>query len=242
MPAPPNLHTLKSVVTALEDDIIFGRLKPRERLTEDALMARFKVKRHIVRQALAELETMGIVVREPYRGAMVRDFSVEEVEEVYQLRVRLQKWAAEMIPLPADDALIDGLEELHARYAQSAEANEPRRAYLLDNDFHHMVYGACGNRFLTDIIMHLMWLTAAIRSFPRNDPRHQAGSVREHRAIIDALKATDRDRLATLFTDHMVRSKNAYLETVRFLDPVPAQKRPEDSLGAGLRAVLATRR
>ena len=242
MPAPPNLHTLKSVVTALEDDIIFGRLKPRERLTEDALMARFKVKRHIVRQALAELETMGIVIREPYRGAMVRDFSVEEVEEVYQLRTRLQGWAAELIPLPADEALIAELESLHTRYESTPEANDPRTAYLLDNEFHQIVYGACGNRFLTDIIMHLMWLTAAIRSYPRNDPRLQADSVNEHRAIIDALRATDREHLVTLFAEHMLRSKNAYLDTVRFLEPEPARKRPQDSLGAGLRVIIAARR
>ena len=242
MSAPPNLHTLKSVVTALEDDIIFGRLKPRERLTEDALMARFKVKRHIVRQALAELETMGIVIREPYRGAMVRDFSVEEVEEVYQLRIRLQEWAAEQIPLPADDALVAELEELHERYQLTPEANDPRLAYLLDNEFHQIVYGACGNRFLTDIIMHLMWLTAAIRSYPRNDPEQQADSVREHRAIIDALKGTDRKNLITLFADHMVRSKTAYLDTVRFLDPAPSRRRSTDSIAAGLRPILASRR
>ena len=89
-------------MSALEFDILFGRLKPRERLVEDVLMQRFDAKRHAVRQALAELEHIGIVTREPNRGAAVRDFTAQEVEEICELREILQRRAAQRMPLPAD--------------------------------------------------------------------------------------------------------------------------------------------
>ncbi len=65
-------EAMQQALDTLEEDIVFGRLHPRERLTEDALMARFGLKRHVVRQALAELELMGVVERKRNVGAVVR--------------------------------------------------------------------------------------------------------------------------------------------------------------------------
>ena len=66
--------TLTEAVHRLEEEIALGLLRPRQRLVEDDLLARFNVKRHVVRQVLAELELMGMVTRRPNRGATVRDF------------------------------------------------------------------------------------------------------------------------------------------------------------------------
>jgi DNA-binding GntR family transcriptional regulator len=52
---------LRTLVSSLEEDIVLGRLHPRERLIEDELMRRFAAKRHVVRRALADLQQMGIV-------------------------------------------------------------------------------------------------------------------------------------------------------------------------------------
>src|SRR5690606_32587948 len=64
---------METVVRRLEEEIVLGRLRPRERLLEEDLARAFDTKRHVVRAALAELESMGIVVRQPNRGAAVRD-------------------------------------------------------------------------------------------------------------------------------------------------------------------------
>src|SRR5579862_1938340 len=69
---------LRIVVSKLEEDVILGRLHPRERLVEDDLMARFGAKRHVVRQALVALERTGVVERIPNRGARVRAYRSEE--------------------------------------------------------------------------------------------------------------------------------------------------------------------
>ena len=61
------------LVLSIKYDIIFGRLRPRERLIEDELALRFGVSRHLIRAAIVELEQLGIVVRRPNKGAMVRD-------------------------------------------------------------------------------------------------------------------------------------------------------------------------
>ncbi|WP_040593837.1 GntR family transcriptional regulator, partial [Mesorhizobium metallidurans] len=94
------------IVRSLEEDIIFGRLEPGARLVEDVLLSRFPVSRHTIRQALYQLEKLGVVTRERNKGAMVRRLSPDEVRQIYEVRELLQRQAALMIPLPASDALI----------------------------------------------------------------------------------------------------------------------------------------
>jgi DNA-binding GntR family transcriptional regulator len=110
---------LAEIVRTLEADIIFGRLKPRERLVEDMLMERLGATRHLVRQALSELERLGIVVRERNKGCAVRYFPPAEVEQIYELRELLQAHAAGRIPLPAPGALLEALGAIHARHSRA---------------------------------------------------------------------------------------------------------------------------
>src|SRR5947209_18568512 len=95
------------VVARLEEDIIFGRLAPGARLTEDALMSAYGTSRHFVRQALVDAERRGIVRRERNVGATVRFYSAEEVRQIYEVREMLTRQAALMLPLPAPRNLID---------------------------------------------------------------------------------------------------------------------------------------
>jgi len=132
------------VVRVLEEDIIFGRLRPRERLIEEALMERLGA-RHVIRQALAELERLGIVARERNKGSAVRGFAPAEVEAIYDARALLQRHAAERIPLPAPPDLMAELTALHDKHAAAVEAGDLRAVYRLSNLFHDRPFAACGN-------------------------------------------------------------------------------------------------
>src|SRR3546814_9723107 len=69
-----------SDVCSSDLEIVLGWLQPRERLIEEDLAARFEVKRHIVREAIFELERIGLVERIPHKGAVVRMLQATEVE------------------------------------------------------------------------------------------------------------------------------------------------------------------
>jgi DNA-binding GntR family transcriptional regulator len=88
------------IVRALEEDIVFGICHPKQRLTEDGLMARFNLKRHLVRDALRQLDAMGLVVRVPNRGAFVRELTPKEATEIYEIREILKVAATLRTPLP----------------------------------------------------------------------------------------------------------------------------------------------
>ncbi|MEM8854778.1 MAG: GntR family transcriptional regulator [Pseudomonadota bacterium] len=208
-----------ALVRALEEDIIFGQLKPRERLVEDVLMERSGAKRHVVRQALAELERQGIVVRARNKGCAVRDFATEEVEALYEMRALLQRHAAELIPLPAADALVVDLSAIHEAHAAAVEAGDLRAVYRLNNDFHDTFFAACGNPYLVKAIADHAWIAHAIRSYRIGDPTLLAQARDEHGQMIEALTTGDRERLVALCVDHITPSKEAYLRTKRLVEP-----------------------
>jgi DNA-binding GntR family transcriptional regulator len=203
---------VQDLVHELEFDILFGNLKPRERLVEDALMQRFSAKRHAVRQALGELERMGVVTRAPNRGAAVRDFSAEEVEEIAELRETLQRRAAQRMKLPADALLIDKLVALQRRHDKAVAARDPRAIDNANEAFHSTLFGACGNRHLAQAISHYAYLSRAMRLYPLVDRTLLERLRSEHWAMIEALKVGDRKLLMRLVVDHIQHSKRIYLE------------------------------
>lgn len=206
------------VVRALEFDILFGRLKPRERLVEDTLMARFSTKRHVVRRALDDLEHMGFVVRAPNRGAAVRDFTAQDVEEIYELRELLQHRAAERIKLPGDAAFVTALSEIQRLHDAAVAAGDLRRVDQVNDQFHRTFFEACGNRQLADAIAHYAHLSRAMRVYPIADPDALAKLRDEHWAMIRAIEAGDRKALLQLVRQHIQPSKAAYLKVRRAID------------------------
>jgi len=92
-------HGVAEIVDFVKQNIIFGRMRPRERLIEEELTAQFNVSRHVARAAMVELEQLGIITRRPNKGAMVRDFSVDEVEQIYDVRGLLQVEAVRRIKI-----------------------------------------------------------------------------------------------------------------------------------------------
>ena len=209
----------EDVTRSLEFDILFGVLRPRERLVEDALIRRFGTKRHVVRQALAELERMGIVVRVPNRGAMVRDFTAQEVEEIAEIRETLQRRAAERMTLPAAPALIATLEAAQQRHDRAVASRDPRAIDEANEAFHDAFFEACGNRHLSEAVARYAYLSRAMRLYPMVDPPLLETLRGEHWAMIEALRSGDREALTALVVDHIQHSKKIYLEVRRSLDP-----------------------
>ena len=204
----------RAVVRVLEEDIIFGRLAPRTRLTEDMLMARFKVTRHFVRQVLVELERLGVVVREHNKGASVRYLAPQQVLKIYEVRELIQRQAALWIKLPAPESLVAELSEISAEHDRYAELGSLRLVHETNDRFHLLLFGACGNEYLVQAIEQYMRLTLPIRAHLMADRATTRIAQQQHALMIEMLKGTDNWVLAQLCVDHLQPSKRAYLEQI----------------------------
>lgn len=201
-----------AVVEGLEEDIIFGRLLPRERLVEDDLIQRYATKRHVVRQALAELERRGVVVKERNRTAIVRYYSRSEVDQIYEARIVVQRAAAERFRLPPDPALVEDLERLQAEHAAAVTRGALSDIHRLNTRFHHQLYGACANPFLVDMVSHYNWLTHGIRSHGIGRRDLLRNAIAEHARMVECVRQGDRDTLVRLCIDHTLPARDFYVD------------------------------
>jgi DNA-binding GntR family transcriptional regulator len=205
---------VKQVANALEEEIVLGWLQPRERLIEEDIASRFEVKRHVVREAIAELERMGLVERVQNKGAAVRMLSPTEVRQIYFVREAMETLAAQQIPLPPLSETIDTLVEIQEQHAAAVERGDSRAAFRVNMSFHNALFGACGNPHLVEIIQSLAQKVHGVRSYTAASPAHLARARDDHWAMIEALKASDRDRLVQLCWEHLSPSRDTYIASL----------------------------
>jgi DNA-binding GntR family transcriptional regulator len=201
----------ETVARALQREIILGLLKPRERLVEDEVIERLRATRHAVRRAFDEVERLGLVVRRSNRGVQVRDYTLTEVRELYEIRECLERQAALRFPFPSPAALIESLRAIAAEHEKVSREKRFSDLFQLNNQFHQTLYAAAGNAALTEAIHRYTFATHPIRSraFPNEELREIA--IEDHWAMIEAIAAEDRTRLADLIAEHIKRPMLYYV-------------------------------
>jgi DNA-binding GntR family transcriptional regulator len=205
---------VKQVANAIEEEIVLGWLQPRERLIEEDLASRFDVKRHVVREAIAELERMGLVERVQNKGAAVRMLSPSEVRQIYSVREALETLAARQIPLPPSPETIAALTAIQDEHAAAIERGDSRAALRANMAFHSTLFSACGNPHLVEIIQNLAQKVHGARSYTAASPVHLARARDDHWAMIDAIKASDREKLVQLCREHLSPSRDTYIASL----------------------------
>ena len=203
--APAHGATVTFIVERLRDDILARRLPPGTRLVEIDLTARFAVSRGPVREALRRLAAEGLIEHVPHRGALVRRLSPREIQELFEVRVELERLAARLAAQSANA-------RMRARFAARIRPifdDAPRSApqYLLENaDFHGAIMDLAGNRQLRDIAMrlHLPLIMAQVGDILSAQVLED--SVREHRAIAAAIMTRDAVAAAHAMRAHLARA------------------------------------
>jgi DNA-binding GntR family transcriptional regulator len=200
-----------NIVRDLEEDIVFGVFHPKEKLTEEGLMARFGRKRHVVRDALSELDSIGLVVRVPNRGAYVRELTPAEVIEIYEVREILEVAAAMRTPLPSPKEVVEAMKKIQDQHSEAIEHHDLRRVFRLNIQFHREQFLACGNHKLVQSIIEYAQQAHLIRAIKYSESGHLQKVERDHRQIIKAMQGKNRDSLVEIVRNHLPESRDAYV-------------------------------
>ena len=208
----PNAHV---IVRKLEEDVVLGRLHPRERLVEQDLCTAFGTHRGDIRLALFELEKRGIVERIPNRGAIVRDLKPREVSEIYSVREELEVMAVRILPLPAAAADIARLEAVQREHGKAVDAGDLLAVFHGNVQFHRALFGLCGNNCLIETIENLAQKVSGIRSYAYANPGALNDARRDHIAMIEALRHSRREELIMLTRRHLKPAEQAYIRAYR---------------------------
>lgn len=202
---PENRSLAVDVAERLRAAILGGHFGPGERLREEELARSMGVSRGPVREALARLEREGLLVIRRNRGAVVAQLSQEDLDEVYTLRVAIERLAVQRAVAIGEaqafariQAVVDMIAAAVKRGISEQEAAE------IDIEFHDRIYQAANHRRLYECWttlkpqLHILFLN---RNVANADFRDYA--VTSHQAILDAIRDRDEARAVQLTEAHL---------------------------------------
>lgn len=173
----------------LMEAIRSGTFKPGDRLREVDVAERLSLSRTPVREALRRLEAENIIEHRPRIGAVIRTLTQTEVVELYEMRLVLERTAAEMAAKHSVEAEVDAMAALNEQIAQALQ--DPSRAAAINQQFHRAIYLAARNRFLLESARALNNALLLLGPTTLADEARISVVVKQHGQIIAAISAGD---------------------------------------------------
>ena len=209
------------VLEALRQAIWERQLQPGIRLREEELAEALNVSRGPVREALIQLELEGLVIREPNRGASVARLAPEDLEEVYSLRMALEKLAVQLAVRNHSAEHIAQLQEVLSDMSTVLEMKvTEKRAADLDIKFHEIIIMATGHKRLNlfwSILRPQIYVFLLSRNVANADFREHM--LPGHQDIADAIIERDEARALQLIESHLeVAYSRVFASYQQFLD------------------------
>lgn len=197
---------------AIRDDIMAGRYLPGQRLVEADIARRAGVSRTPVRQALRWLEREGVVRIEKRRGATMREFSAEQIADLYEMRAQLEAFACRLAARRAEEADREELRRLAdafdvaAREDRSADLAQVRAANAA---LHRRIAETARNPFLVMALETTIENPLVLHAFQRFSRDELGRSALFHQLIIRSIVEGDGERAANLMAEHVLQAKDA---------------------------------
>lgn len=203
--------------------IATGRFRPGERLVERELCALLGVGRTSVREALRQLEAEGLIVTVPHRGPAVASMTVEEAQQLYDVRALLEGFAGAGCARSATPEQLTRLEG--AVQALEVAAAEGGGSGLLDakTGFYDALLDACGNEVVRQILRGLHNRITLLRATSMVQPGRLAQSLREIRGIYERIAARDAAGAEAACVAHI---RNAAQVAMEVLARQPSSPKP----------------
>jgi DNA-binding GntR family transcriptional regulator len=208
----PKIKTSTLAYNSIKEMIFQYHLIPGQKITYDFLAKKLKVSNTPIINALHSLEQEGIVISIPYRGFIIRDVNIEEVEEYFRIRAVLEMLAIE-----------DAIENQTPK--QLRELNSARRIHqefkvfsrnrlVKDAVFHIKIADIGGNKLLARLLKHLFEFIY-LRLRTEALPFHRiTETINEHQEIYTAIERKNLIRARDCIKRHIARDRKATIEGI----------------------------
>ncbi|MEX2542023.1 MAG: GntR family transcriptional regulator [Trueperaceae bacterium] len=196
----------EQVLEAVTNKLFAGELRPGDRLAEAELAAEMGISRSPVREALAELQKDGLLIKEPGRQAVIREWTSRDLEELYDLRAMLEGYAVRLAAERVTPADLSTLHGIVGAMWSSIQREEYQELLHLDFEFHREIWRLSNHSLLQQTLKTISLQTRffiAINFGIHSDP---AEVPRLHQEILNALGKDSPERLEKLLQEHLHRA------------------------------------
>ena len=193
----------QKVYRALKTEIIKGSLKPGTKLSEGKIAKQLGVSRTPIRETLKQLAAEGFVKMNPNQAVVVSNASLEDVQEVLQIRGVLEGLAARLATKIVNEEEIKELEKYQKQMEYYTNKYDALAFSEMDAEFHELILNICGNNRLIRIRKNLSEQAHRYRIRSLSVPGRLKYSLKEHQEIIEALKRKDAEQADRLSQKHI---------------------------------------
>ncbi|CAM5772861.1 transcriptional regulator [Labrys miyagiensis] len=191
------------MVQAIADDIVHGRYPPGAPLDEVSLAAAYGVSRTPTREALRQLEAIGLVEGRARRGAVVADVTERQLDDMFAVMAELEALCARWSALQMTAAERRGLQAIHDQSAIFVATGD-RASYVEANiRFHEAIYAGAHNGFLAQMAQSVRQRLAPFRRAQFETLGRIARSHFEHGRVTQAIQRGDAEGAARDMLAHL---------------------------------------
>jgi DNA-binding GntR family transcriptional regulator len=184
------------VVQVLREAIVAGNMNPGDAIVENKVAQQLGVGQPLVREALIELEHQGFVRRFAYRGTYVTKLSPDDIEQIFELRIKLEGIAVDWARRKAGPDEIETLRRYVGLMRLAARNHDVAQFYENDLAFHREMWRLSGNKYLVEALERVVVpLFAFFVIKTTNDRESLHESAEKHEKILDAFPSPDPDHV-----------------------------------------------
>jgi DNA-binding GntR family transcriptional regulator len=207
----------------IRDSIVTGAFPPGTHLKEELLAALGKVSRTPIREALRRLCAEGLVDFVPNRGAYVTTWEARDIEEVFNLRMRLEAYGAQLAARHITSRQLAALRALQERMEAAARRSpleERLNVIASENDrFHKLIIEASGNHRLLALVSSIIEMPLVLGTFRRYSNEDLLRSMSHHREMIAAFEARDGEWARSVMQCHVLAARHVLARSSRLAAP-----------------------
>lgn len=216
--APSPVISNQSIADALRVEILRGNLQGGQPLKQDEIAAQFGVSKIPVREALVQLQAERLVNFYPNRGAFVSELSAAEADEIYVMRIALEK---EILVRAIPHLTVSHLKQAGEIIAAIDHEDNIAKWGELNWEFHATLYTPAGLPRVMETLRTLHTNIARYLVLYLAGMDYQKKSQREHRALLQACRAGEVEKAEDILDGHL-RSASTHL--IKFLNKPPGAK------------------
>lgn len=198
--------------TYLKEQILSGKLLPETPISELQVSKTLEISRTPIREAIRDLESEGLLVTYPSRGAFVASISPYDMEEIYELRILLETWALEKSIGRITDQELASMEE---EFQTAHKADDWQTLHEADRDLHRLITERAGSRRLMAFLDTLNAQIERIRRISSKEPERSERSFEEHMEIIRCIRSRDLEKSKDALKRHLRSVADSAIATAR---------------------------
>lgn len=202
----------------IKEAIVTGKYEPGERLTEEFLAKETNLSRTPIREAIKQLEAEGLITPLK-RGVIVRNFTKEDIRQIYDLRALLESYAASQAAYHRDENDLYHMKKANQEYKEVIDkiGEKPNEDMILElvevnRAFHETILAASKNEHLRFHLSKVVVVPLVFRSFYWYDQHQIKHSLGVHETILEAILNNDAERAKVAMNEHIFQGRDHVLK------------------------------